>query len=192
MDREGRSQGIFTFILIISVAFIVGGCDYLPLPFGKKSKEQKKVAATPKRPPRVRRPAPPPSPSPPKKEKPRYIYDPVGKRDPFRPFVAMQTPVKPSGEKIRLTPLQKYDLSQLRLVAILVGTKGGKAMVEDSEGKGFIVEKGTYIGSNFGKVKTILKDKVIIEEKYKDYLGNVRSKEVVLKLHVPLKEGTRP
>ena len=190
MDRKSKVKSRFTLILIVVLGLVIGGCDKLPLPFGKKSEEQKqkKIVVTRKPPPKVSpRPA---SPVPlPKKEKKRnYVYNPTDRRDPFRPFIAVQTPVTASGEQIPLTPLQKYDLSQLKLVAILVGKKEGRAMVEDSEGKGYIVKKMTYIGRNFGKVKTILKDRVIIEEKYRDYLGNVKSKESVLRLRAPGEE----
>ncbi len=190
MVRERRSKGPCALILIIGIALILGGCDRSPRTDSKKEEGREKVMLAPKsrKPsPSVPTPAPATSTSPlqQKEEKRHYVYDPTGKRDPFQPFIAMQTPVKPSGEQISLTPLQKYDLSQLKLVAILVGKTEGRAMVEDSEGKGYIVEKGTYIGRNFGKVKKILKDSVIIEERYKDYLGNIRSKEILLRLHVP-------
>ncbi len=185
-------KGLLTFILIISITLGVGGCDKLPLPGIKKGGEKKTVAAAkppPKPPPAEVSPGEAsPAPLPPKEEEGRYVYDPTGKRDPFQPFIAMQTPIKPPSEQVPLTPLQKYDLSQLKLVAILVGKGEGTAMVEDSEGKGYIVKRGDYVGSNYGKVKTILKDRVIIEEKYKDYMGTVRSKEIILRMHAPEEE----
>ena len=61
-------------------------------------------------------------------------------------------------------------------------------MVEDAEGKGYIVEKGVYVGRNFGKVKAVLKDRVIIEERFKDYMGQLKTKEIVLQLHTPGEE----
>jgi len=64
-------------------------------------------------------------------------------------------------------------------------------MVEDSEGKGYIIKKGVYVGTNFGKVKTVLKDRVIIEERYKDYTGQVREKEIVWRLHAAGEEKGR-
>jgi type IV pilus assembly protein PilP len=99
--------------------------------------------------------------------------------------------VKPLGEEIPSTPLQKYDLNQLKLVAIIVGTGEGSAMVQDSEGKGYIIKKGVYVGTNFGKVKTVLKDRVIIEERYKDYTGQVKEKEIILRLHPSAEEKGR-
>lgn len=187
MGREGGVKTVLTLFLVLSIALSVGGgCDQLPGLGGKKGKGQK---AAPKPPPKVAPHKDTPTPTTPAQEVERdYIYDPTGKRDPFQPFIATQTPVKPSGEEVPSTPLQKYDLSQLKLVAILVGKSGGRAMVEDSEGKGYILEKGVYVGSNFGKVKTVLKDRVIIEERYKDYTGKVRAKEIVLQLHPPGEE----
>ena len=121
-------------------------------------------------------------------EEREYVYDPSGKRDPFQPFIATQTPITPEGEKIPITPLQQYDLSQLKLVAIMVGKGEGRAMVEDAEGKGYIVEKGVYVGRNFGKVKAVMQDRLVIEERYKDYMGQVKTKEIVLQLHPPGEE----
>ena len=184
MGREGGVKIILAFIIIANIAVGIVGCDQLPIPGGKK--EQK---ATPKPPPKAppQKAAQTPSAEPLEEEK-DYVYDPSGKRDPFQPFIAAQTPVKPVGEEVPITPLQKYDLSQLKLVAILVGKGEGRAMVEDSEGKGYIIEKGVYVGRNFGKVKAVLKDRVIIEERYKDYMGQVKAKEIVLQLHPPGEE----
>jgi Tfp pilus assembly protein PilP len=191
MGREGWVK-IFFFILVISIVLSVGGCDQLPFLGGKKGKEQKAapksipVKARPKVAPRKDTQTPIPTPA--KEVERDYVYDPAEKRDPFQPFIAMQTPVKPVDEDIPITPLQKYELSQLKLVAIMIGKGEGRAMIEDAQGKGYIVEKGVYVGSNFGKVKAVLKDRVIIEERYKDYLGKVKSKEIVLQLHLPGEE----
>jgi type IV pilus assembly protein PilP len=187
MGREGGGKILLIFIIVVGIAVSVGGCDQLPFVGGKKGKGQK---ATPKAPPKVTRRKEQPSPLPQAAQEVErdYVYDPTGKRDPFQPFIAMQTPVKPPEEEVPVTPLQTYDLSQLKLVAILVGTGEGRAMVEDSEGKGYIIHKGVYVGRNFGKVKAVLKDRVIIEERYKDYMGKVKSKDIVLRLHPPGEE----
>jgi len=185
MGREGGVKILFiTIAIIISSAFCLWGCDQIPLGGGKT-----KQKAAPKPPPKAipQKATPTPAVEPVEEEK-DYVYDPTGKRDPFQPFIATQTPVKPIDEEVPITPLQKYDLSQLKLVAILVGKGEGRAMVEDAEGKGYIVEKGVYVGRNFGKVKAVLKDRVIIEERYKDYMGNVKEKEIVLQLHSPEEE----
>ena len=122
-----------------------------------------------------------------KKEETEYAYNPTGKPDPFKPFIQL-TPIKePKGPGI--TPLQKYDINQLRLVAVITVPEGNIALVEDSLGKGYFVRKGTVMGKNDGKVKKILKDRVIIEEVYQDVLGQTKVNEVYLFLHRPEEGG---
>jgi type IV pilus assembly protein PilP len=101
-----------------------------------------------------------------KKEEPEFSYNPVGKPDPFSPFIQL-TPEK-IPKTAFLTPLQKYDISQLRLVAIITLPEGSVALVEDQQGKGYMLKKGTLIGRHDGKVKAIHKDRVVIEEAYSD------------------------
>ncbi|RLA98058.1 MAG: hypothetical protein DRG32_02295 [Deltaproteobacteria bacterium] len=187
---EARMIRRFLVFLVIGL-MISAGCERLPFPFGKKKQSSQKIQI------KVRKKFRPIVKKAEKKEEvkeerePLYVYDPTGKRDPFTPFLAVQEPVMPEGVKV--SPLQKYDLSQLKLVAIVVGGGEERAMVEDSEGKGYIIKKGTYIGKNFGKVKAITKDGVVIEERYRDYLGRVKTKEIVLKVHtVEEQEEKRP
>jgi type IV pilus assembly protein PilP len=116
-----------------------------------------------------------------KKEELEFSYNPVGKVDPFKPFIQL-TP-----EKLRksafLTPLQKYDISQLKLVAIITIPEGNVALVEDQQGRGYFLKRGIAIGRHEGKVKAILKDRVIIEEAYSDVLGQAKVNEISLFLH---------
>jgi len=117
------------------------------------------------------------------------LYDPRGKIDPFKPlFQEKAEPAAPVRKKVKkkripLTPLQKIALSQLRLVAIVVSATGNKALVEDPSGKGYIIAPGTYVGKKFGRVKKILKDRVLIEEEVEDlFSGKIKPKIVQLKL----------
>ena len=122
-----------------------------------------------------------------KKEDPEYQYNPAGKPDPFKPFIQL-TPIRELTRTGPLTPLQKYDISQLKLVAIISTPEGNIALVEDSAGKGYFIKKGTEIGKNDGKVTKILRDRVIIEEFYPDVWGQVKKSEVSLFLH-KIEEG---
>ena len=99
------------------------------------------------------------------------IYSPKGKTDPFQPLFATESqrmaPAGKGGKKDKrppLTPLQRLDLGQLKLVGIIVSPSGNKAIVEEPSGKGYVITTGTYIGKNFGRVKQILYDRVIVEE----------------------------
>ena len=114
-----------------------------------------------------------------KKEEAEYSYNPAGKPDPFKPFIQL-TPVREGSRTAPLTPLQKYDISQLKLVAIISTPEGNIALVEDATGKGYFLKKGTWIGKNDGKVTKILKDKVIVEEIYQDIFGQTKTNEISL------------
>jgi Tfp pilus assembly protein PilP len=107
---------------------------------------------------------------------PSYLYDPRGKIDPFKPLFQIEaervvTATKEVKKKrAPLTPLQKVSLGQLKVVGIIVSAAGNKALVEDPSGKGYIISKGTYIGQNFGHVKEILADRVVVEEEVEDFV----------------------
>jgi type IV pilus assembly protein PilP len=106
----------------------------------------------------------------------------VGKRDPFRPFTLnTRTSSRP---RENLSPLERYDLGQLRLVGVVWHVKEPSAMVEDSVGLGYIVKVGTPIGANDGKVRAIKPNEIIIEETYVDLFGAKKKREVNIKLSV--------
>lgn len=123
------------------------------------------------------------------KKEPAYSYNPVGKRDPFKPFITLG-PKKPVS-KARLTPLQRYDVSELKLVGILKGPTGYRALVEDAGGKGFIITKGTLIGRGNGRVKEIHKNRIVVEETYKDIFGKVKRRRITVSLKKPEEGGVR-
>jgi len=117
-----------------------------------------------------------------KKEQPRYTYDPTGKTDPFKSFIAEQEEMEEKAKRKPKTYLETLDLSQLELIAVIVGAKGNYAMVRDSKGTGHVIQKGTAIGTNGGFVERITDKEVVIREEYKDFKGTVRYKDIAKKL----------
>jgi type IV pilus assembly protein PilP len=117
-----------------------------------------------------------------KKGEEEYSYNPVGKPDPFKPFIQL-TSARGGSRSAPLTPLQKYDISQLKLVAIISSPEGNIALVEDVTGKGYFLKKGTWVGKNDGKVTKVLKDKVIVEEVFQDIFGQTKTNEISIILH---------
>ncbi len=118
------------------------------------------------------------------------FYNPEGKLDPFAPLFrekpetlavkpVVKTRIKP------LTPLEKVDLSQLKLVGIIIAPSGNKALVKEASGKGYIVKKGTYIGIHSGKIVEIKQDKVIVEEEVEDIYGKISATKKTLQLQKP-------
>lgn len=101
-------------------------------------------------------------------------------RDPFRPMT-LRTKVQPR-DKENLSPLERFDLSQLKLVGIIWGIKESKALVEDSTGLGYVVKVGTPIGNNDGKIKAIRRNEIVVEEIYPDAYGKPTKHEVGMKI----------
>ncbi len=179
----------------------------------QKTEPAPKIQTSPKIEPakKAARPAKSPSPPPkkptpltgqqalaalPKKHSPSAVsaadsdYDPKGKIDPFLPIFKAQTDETSKKKRPRIrsqppTPLEKIDLSQLKLVSILTRPSGKLAMVEEASGKGYLVKKGTLMGINMGKVVKIQKDRLQIEEQVEDLFGKVSLRVRELKLQKP-------
>ena len=115
-------------------------------------------------------------------------YDATGKIDPFEPLFK-EKPVsvkkKKSRKRIPQTPLERIDLSQIKLVGIIMASSGNRALVEESSGKGYVIKTGTYIGINSGKVVKIRKEKVVVEEEFEDVFGKVKLRQREIKLPKP-------
>ena len=115
-------------------------------------------------------------------------YDPTGKIDPFAPlFQDKPVAIKKQKRKKRIpqTPLERLDLSQLKLVGIILASSGNRALVEEASGRGYVIKKGTYIGTNSGKVVKIKKEKVIVEEEFEDARGKIATRKREIKLPKP-------
>jgi len=116
------------------------------------------------------------------------VYDAKGKIDPFEPlFKEKPVIVKKKKNKKRSpqTPLERIDLSQLKLVGIIMASSGNRALVEESSGKGYVIKKGTYIGINSGKVVKIKKEKIVVEEEVEDVFGKTKLHQREIKLPKP-------
>jgi Tfp pilus assembly protein PilP len=106
-----------------------------------------------------------------------YIYDPSGKTDPFKSFIALQEEMEEMKRRKPRTYLETVELSQLQLTVIITGGKENWAMVRDSKGLGHVIKKGTYIGTEGGIVHEISEEEVIIREEYRDFRGNTKYRE---------------
>jgi type IV pilus assembly protein PilP len=177
LKSERNEIARWSITLLIAFLFLMGGCgggtpptsppSKTKFPAVKEKKEEPAKVADKKEPE--------------KKEEAEYSYNPAGKPDPFKPFIQLAS--ARGGSRAALTPLQKFDISQFKLVAIILAPGGNIALVEDVAGKGYFLKKGTWIGKNDGKVTKILKDKVIIEEVYQDIFGQTKTNEISMSLH---------
>jgi type IV pilus assembly protein PilP len=102
------------------------------------------------------------------------FYSRKGRIDPFEPFLRETKVItKESKLKRRMpqTPLEKMELSQLKLTAILRTPTKARALVQEASGKGYVISEGDFIGRKGGYVTKILDDKVIVVVEKTDYLG---------------------
>jgi type IV pilus assembly protein PilP len=108
------------------------------------------------------------------------------RRDPFRPInLNLRANVR---RRENLSPLERYEIGQLKLVGVIWDIKNPTALVEDSTGLGYTVKVGTAIGPNDGKIKAIKPDALIIEEEYIDLYGVKKRQEVSMRLPVEKSE----
>ncbi len=113
----------------------------------------------------------------------QYAYNPLGKRDPFRsPLEDIRNQAQGSTVEACTEPLCQWDLDQLILVAVVTGDANPIAMVEDPQGRGYIIKRNTKIGKQGGKVTQILRDSVTVTEFWTAPDGKVNPNPVSMRL----------
>ncbi len=128
-----------------------------------------------------------------KKKKQKYVYNPMGKIDPFASFLKKSAfgrrgatrlagrDAESQGEVGILnsepeTELEKIAISKLTLTAVIKGKTDVWAMVIDPKGMGYFLKKGTKIGTHSGVV-----DQIICEDNRTDF-GVESVRKVVVKI----------
>jgi Tfp pilus assembly protein PilP len=95
-----------------------------------------------------------------------FEYQMDDRPDPFEPFLKPKVELDPNeiiDTNEVLTGMQLFEPGQLTVVAILKKGPVRIAMVQDSTGKGYVLNTGMKIGKR-GKIIDITPDKVIVEE----------------------------
>jgi type IV pilus assembly protein PilP len=184
----------------LGIMFLVGCFLVMGFGCGEEAPKPTKVPISPA----ARRPAATPVPAkvPPKPEEVvkvepppmvSFSYNPHGRPNPFRPLVVERKEKIPPGKKAEAagkkerrvpgTPLERLDLAEVKLVAVVWDIPKPRAMVEDKAGKGYILSVGTRIGKNHGQVSKITPEGVVVSEKTEAQDGKIRTREVPLRLY---------
>jgi Tfp pilus assembly protein PilP len=104
-----------------------------------------------------------------------FSFNPLSiKRDPFFP------PVVQDNES--LSELQRFDVNQMNLVAILTGMGKPQAMIVLPNGRTETVSVGEPIGRRKGVVAEITPTKVKIKEAFRDYQNRVKTDITTLEI----------
>ena len=96
------------------------------------------------------------------------FYNPIDKRDPFRPFIKVVDPrdVEYDPEIDPLAPpIKRYKLDQFKLVGVFWLENTPQAMIIDPEKNTYMLTVGDQIGNREGKIIEIRENGISVEEK---------------------------
>jgi len=111
-------------------------------------------------------------------------------RDPFASYLALvaarnreflaerQSHLASRGREV----LEAFDLATLKLVATMRMGKDRVAMIEDAEGKGYIVRQGNYIGKHNGRIEKITDNSLDLVEQALNPAGDIVKRRVTMTL----------
>ena len=155
--------------LVVGVA-LVSGCDFLVSGSGNapSSESTGPVGPTAK------------DSAKPKVVTQQFVYNPIGKRDPFQSFINIDGPTATDGPPP--TGTQKYELDQYKLVGIIFGIERPRALLEDPDEVGHVAEIGTYVGRNWGKITMITSGEVVVTEEYQTIDGELVVTNISMRL----------
>ncbi|HSN15496.1 MAG TPA: pilus assembly protein PilP [Anaeromyxobacteraceae bacterium] len=151
-----------TLIALLVLGAAAAGCESKPKPPPAPAAP---AAAKPAAPAAAASATTADAPAAPEKEKgDDWAYSSVGKRDPFRSFLA-ELELQGGALATRCaTPLGKFELEQLKLRAVIVGLEDPVAMVEAPNGTGYTVRRGACMGKNGGIVAAVRSGEVVVTE----------------------------
>ena len=134
------------------------------------------LAATPPAMTTVTAPGVPP---PPMDSAEGYSYDPKSRRDPFQSLTKM---IKTASLQSQMPPLQRVQISDMKLLGIMWGGYGYFGLIQTPDGKGYTVKEGMLLGTNNGVIKTISDKAIMVSEPTIDIAGRKSTKEVEILL----------
>lgn len=181
--KENRriSGFIVSALITLMAGVLASGCSDPPPAQPPVSRPVQKVQAQAI----VSAPTKTDDPEPAKNSAPVYSYNAGGRIDPFAPIIEKEAG-KARGDR---PPLERYNITEMKLTGIVWGGFGYNAMIEAPDGKGYFVRTGTIIGPNRGVIKKITRNTLVIEEKFKDFSGKTLSKEIIVELRKPQEES---
>lgn len=124
---------------------------------------------------------------------PSHVYQSSDRRDPFQPDIAVvdegKQPemtasnggVRPPEQRNR-EELEGFPLDALRMAGTLEQGIEMWALILGPEGTVYRVQKGNYVGRNYGKIHSIVEDRIELTEIIPDGQGGWQEREAALAL----------
>lgn len=112
-----------------------------------------------------------------------YVYDPTGRRDPFKPYRAIRTDA-PVQQRVAtpgdtLEPLQRLELETLSIVGILWDVRQPRALVKDANGNLHTLVRNTKVGRNNGYVAAIREGEIVVIETVEEEGRSIKRTKVL-------------
>ncbi len=183
---QSRVPGLcwmWTLVLCVAVSFGLTGCPGggsqtpTPTPAPRPAQPAQTVPAQPAQTVPAA-PAVAPAPVLAAPARPTYVYEPRGRRDPFRPLIEPRVRAVKTGPKIGLAAL---ELNEIKLAGIIWEQRGFLALVEAPDGKGYVLRVNDTIGRD-ARVTKITPEGVTFEVKGLTPLPQVQTRLVELRL----------
>ena len=112
----------------------------------------------------------------------RPEYPNMSRRNPFQPDLEIIRPAHQQGDsEAELSPLERYALGELELVAIISEVAVPKAMFIDPDGFGHVLKEGDRIGRNSGVLSDIRDNEVEVTETTGEDEGQTRLRTIKLR-----------
>lgn len=113
--------------------------------------------------------------------KPSYVYKSFANPDPFDSIIRKMVK-KGAPRNDKAPPLERYDIMQMRLVAVVSDDDKHYALVGLPDKKFFTVNIGTRMGIRSGMVHRITDNAIIVRETVINYRGEEKVEDTELKL----------
>lgn len=111
-----------------------------------------------------------------------YYYQSGSIRDPFFSIIEQAKLKQTDTSGVELPPIQSYDLSQMRLMAVVINKRNKYALVALPDGKFYTVNEGMGMGIHAGIIHEIVGDAVIVREQIPDFRGIMQDQDTELRL----------
>jgi len=116
-----------------------------------------------------------------------YNYDVDNRRDPFEKFIFKEATTEGQDEEEEineetLLPLQRYQLSDLKLLGIMWNIETPRALILDPSGNNHVLVRNDRLGEKNGYIAAIRESEIVVVQSTKKKKGPIKYEAKVINL----------